>query len=126
MFLATANKSKKLLHLSFIGEVRLEELSQSHDDVVLLMTDLQPGFRLLTDLGRLDSMGADCAPEIARMMEQCDQQGVALIVRVIPNPAKDIGLGILAQFHYPHRPRTITCQSMVEAAEFHVNFPRVK
>ena len=117
MFLATANKSKKLLHLSFIADVRVEELLHSHDDVVTLMTDLPPGFRLLSDLGRLDSMGADCAAEIARIMELCDRQGVALIVRVIPNPAKDIGLGILSQFHYPHRPRTITCQSMVEAAE---------
>jgi hypothetical protein len=117
MFLATVNKSRKLLHLSFIAEVRLEELSQSRDDVAMLMADLPSGFRLLTDLGRLDSMGTDCASEIARMMDLFDRQGVELIIRVIPNPAKDIGLGILSHFHYSHRPRTITCETMAEAAK---------
>jgi anti-anti-sigma regulatory factor len=117
MFLATINKSKRLLHLSFIAKVRVEELAQAHDEVVGLIADLPRGFRLLSDLDRLDSMGADCAAEIARMMEVCDQKGVELIVRVVPDPSKDIGLGILSQFHYPHRPRMITCQSMAEAAE---------
>jgi hypothetical protein len=47
MFLATVNKAKQLLHLSFIAEVRAEELAQGHDEVAMLMNDLQPGFRLL-------------------------------------------------------------------------------
>jgi hypothetical protein len=50
-------------------------------------------------------------------MELCDQKGVALVVRVIPDPTKDVGLGILSRFHYHHRPRSVTCESMVEAAE---------
>jgi len=117
MFLATINKSKQLLHLSFIEEVRVEELVQRHDEVVTLLADLKSGFRLLTDLGRLGSMGVDCAPEIGKIMELCDQKGVALVVRVIPDPTKDVGLGILSGFHYHHRPRSVTCESMVEAAE---------
>lgn len=117
MVLATVNKSKQLLHLSFLGQVRAEDLILRHDDVVALMTDLQPGFRLLTDLDRLESMTADCASEIAKIMNLCDRKGVALVVRVIPDPAKDIGLGILSRFHYSNRPRTVTCRNMVEAAE---------
>ena len=117
MFLVTINKPHQLLHLSFIGEVRAEELIQRHDEVVTLMADLKSGFRLLTDLGRLDSMGVDCAPEIGRIMELCDEKGVALVVRVIPDPTKDVGLAILSRFHYPHRPNSVTCESMVEAAE---------
>ena len=118
MFLASSNKSKKLLHLSFIGNVRVEELVSNHDDVILLMKELPSGFRLLSDLDRLDSMEPDCAIEIAKMMEACDRQGVELIVRVIPNPTKDIGLGILSHFHYPRRPRMVTCETMAEAAGF--------
>lgn len=117
MILATVNKSKQLLYLSFIGEVRVEELVRSREDLVMLLADLEPGFRLLTDLGGLDSMSLDCAPELGKSMELCDQKGVALIVRVVPDPMKDIGLGILSRFHYPHRPRTVTCESMVEAAK---------
>jgi hypothetical protein len=40
MFLATINKSKRLLHLSFIAKVRVEELAQAHDEVVGLIADL--------------------------------------------------------------------------------------
>jgi hypothetical protein len=46
----------------------------------------------------------------------CDQKGVALVVRVVPDPTKDIGFNILSLFHYPHRPPAVTCKTMVEAA----------
>ena len=117
MFLATINKSKQLLHLSFIGQVRVEELAQGRDELIALLADLSPGYRLLADLGRLDSMSVDCAEEIGKVMESCDQQGVKLVVRVIPDPRKDIGLGILSLFHYHRRPRIVTCQNMTEAAK---------
>lgn len=116
MFLATTNRIKQLLHLSFIGEVRAEELIQRHDDVVALIADLKAGFRVLTDLDRLDSMHVDCVDEIGRIMELCDRSGVSLIIRVIPDPTKDIGLGILSRFHHPNRPRSVTCDSLAEAA----------
>jgi hypothetical protein len=41
---------------------------------------------------------------------------VELVVRVIPDPTKDIGLNILSVFHYRHRVRVVTCQTMEEAA----------
>ena len=117
MLLATINKSKQLLHLSYIGEVRAEEVAQSRAELVTLMGDLSPGFRLLTDLGRLESISPDCVHEIGKVMELCDQKGVELIVRVIPDPAKDVGLSILSLFHYHGHPPTVTCQSMVEAVK---------
>ena len=85
--------------------------------MVALLADLEPGFRLLTDLGRLDSIDLSCAAEIGKIMELCDQKGVALVVRVIPDRTKDIGLGILGLFHYPHHPRTVSCETIVEAAK---------
>ena len=117
MILATINKSKQLLHLSFIGQVRVEELASGRADVVALLADLSPGIRLLTDLGRLDSIGVECADEIGKVMELCDEKGVELVVRVIPDPRKDIGLRILTLFHYDPRPRVVTCDNMVEAAK---------
>jgi hypothetical protein len=117
MFLATVNKSKQLLQLSFIGEVRLEELVKSRDELAMLVADLRPGFRLLTDLGRVSSISADCRVEIGKVMELCDQKGVELVIRVIPDPMKDIGFAILSFFHYLRRPPTVTCESMEEAAK---------
>ena len=117
MFLAAINKSKQLLYLSFIGQVRVEELVQSREELVTLVADLTSGFRLLTDLGRLDSISPSCASEIAKVMELCDEKGVELVVRVIPDHTKDIGLNILSFFHHHRRPRTLTCKNMVEAAK---------
>src|SRR5438874_2082154 len=81
MFLATINKPKQLLHLSFIHQVKAEELQQARENVIMLLADLTSGFRLLSDLGRLDSMDVNCAAEIGKMMELCDEKGVALVVR---------------------------------------------
>ena len=117
MFLATINKSKQLLCISFIEKVRVEELTQNHDGVVAMIAELSSGFRVLTDMERLESIGVSCRDEIGKIMELCDQKGVELIVRVIPDPQKDIGLNILSLFHYSRRPRTVTCESMVEAAK---------
>ena len=117
MFLATVNKSKQLLHVSFIDQVRVEELTRGREDVVALLNDLSPGFRLLTDLGRLDSISVDCAPIIGEVMELCDQKGVGLVVRVIPEQRKDIGFNILSLLHSRHRPRSVTCETMVQAAK---------
>ena len=117
MFLATVNKPKQLLYLSYIEQVGVEELEQGREDIATLLADLTTGFRLVTDLSRLDSFGAGCATEIGKFMELCDQKGVGLVVRVVPDPAKDIGLNIISFFHYHHAPRTVTCDNMVEAAK---------
>lgn len=117
MFLATVSKPKQLLWLSFIKKVGAEELEQSLGDIEILLADLSRGFRLVTDLSQLDSMDVNCTAEIGKVMELCEQKGVGLVVRIIPDPAKDIGMNILSLFHYHHHPRTVTCNNMAEAAE---------
>jgi hypothetical protein len=57
-----------------------------------------------------------CSTQIGKEMDLCDQHGVGLVVRVIPDPAKDIGFNLLSIFHYPHHPRMVTCKTMSEAA----------
>jgi hypothetical protein len=117
MFLATINKPKHLLHFSFIQHVGVDELAGARENVITLLAELQIGFRLLTDLGRLESMDVRCAEEIGRMMELCDEKGIGLVVRVIPDQGKDIGFNILSLFHYRHMPSILTCKNMVEAAK---------
>jgi len=41
--------------------------------------------------------------------------GVELVVRVIPDPHKDIGFNILSLFHYRRRVRIVTCPTLEEA-----------
>ncbi len=115
MFLVTSNKHKRLLCFGYIHRVLPGELTQARDDIKALLAELPPGFRLLADFSQLESMDPECAPEIGRAMELLDKSGVGLIVRVIPDPAKDIGMNILTIFHYPHHPRIITCETLAEA-----------
>jgi hypothetical protein len=116
MLLATTNKVKRLLHLSFIGHVRADDLARGREDVAVLLGELPAGFRVLTDFGRLETMDIACAAELGRIMELCDQRGVGMVVRVIPDLRKDIGLNILSEFHYEHSLAGATCASVEEAA----------
>jgi len=116
MFLAMTNKAKRLLYLGYIQKVRTKDLQRGLEELPALLADLPSGFHLLVDLARLESMEPACMKQIGKVMELCDQHGVGLVVRVIPDPAKDIGLNILSIFHYPHHPRTVTCETMSEAA----------
>jgi len=115
MFLAESNKVKRLLHLSYIGHVRKEDLCRSRDEFALLLAELPAGFRLLTDLSHLERMDLACGKEIAWLMEACDHQGISAVARVVPEPEKDIGFKILTAFHYHRQVKVFTCASLEEA-----------
>jgi hypothetical protein len=117
MFLATSNKAKGLLHLSYIEHVDAADLDRGYEDVATLLKDLAAGFSMLVDLGRLESMDTDCVAGLGKIMDLLDQRGLQQVVRVIPDPAKDIGFNILARFHYHHNPRMNNCETMLEAAK---------
>jgi hypothetical protein len=116
MFLATTNKVKRLLHLSYIQRVQGEDLKRGIEEVAALLADMPGGFRLLGDYGRLESMDPASMTEVGKLMELCDRKGVELVVRVIPDPRKDFGMNILSMFHYRSQLRVLTCKTMDEAA----------
>lgn len=117
MFLDMSNQAKRLLFIGYIQRVRPEEIRRECEDVKTLLAGLAPGFRLLVDLSQLELFEPGCEPEIGRLMELIDRAGVELVVRVIPDADKDIGLNILGAFHYPHHPRFVTCCSLAEAMQ---------
>jgi hypothetical protein len=116
MFLATSNKAKRLLCLNYIQHVHPEELERAEAEVKMLLAEMPPGFRLLVDLSRLESMDLESMNVVGRMMEVFDRSQVGMIVRVISDPSKDLGFNIYTIFHYQHRPQVVTCQTMAEAA----------
>jgi anti-anti-sigma regulatory factor len=117
MLLLEVNKVRRLLHVSYIGHVRASDLRQSREELDLLLAELRPGFSLLVDLSHLESMDIACEDEIIRIMESLNRKGVGAVARVIPEPARDIGLNILTAFHYSRRVRVFTCQSLEEGLE---------
>jgi hypothetical protein len=117
MFLATINPAQRLLHLSFIDKVTPAELERGYSGMQALLAQLPGGFELLADLGRLESMDIACGEILGRNMELMERHGLERVVRVIPDPTKDIGLKIIGLFHYSKRIRIITCETMQEAAQ---------
>jgi anti-anti-sigma regulatory factor len=117
VLLVTSNKSKQLLHLSFIGTVRPEDFQNRREDLAGQLAGLSPGFRSLVDLTHLEFMGLDCTRELGRQMELVGKSGVGLVVRVLPDPSKDIGMNILTVFHYPKHLQVVTCRSVTEAVK---------
>lgn len=115
MIEATVEKPANLLKVSYIGRIWPAESRLAAEKIELLLSDLQPGFRLLTDLRSLEAMDLGCVPDIERVMDLCDCKGVIMVVRVIPDPRKDIGLNIMSLFHYSRRVRIVTCETLEEA-----------
>ena len=115
MFQVEADKSKNRLTIHYSQHVGTEEVKRCGERVTALLAELQPGFHLLTDLSGLEAMDFDCARHIKQMMDLCDQKGVSEVVRVIPDPHKDIGFNILSIFHYHRVIRIVTCEKLEDA-----------
>jgi len=115
MFQVEVDKSKNLLKIVYARHAGAEDTKRVVEKIPALLPDLKPGFRLLTDLSGLESMDLDCVPSIERLMDLCDKKGVEMVVRVIPDPHKDIGMNIMSLFHYQRRVRIVTCKTLAEA-----------
>jgi hypothetical protein len=115
MFEAEFDKARNLLTLRYAGRVTAADTRRLVGEMETTLADVQPGFRLLTDLSALEAMELACEPDIERMMDFCNQKGVAMVVRVIPDPHKDIGLNIMSLFHYRKGVRLVTCENISEA-----------
>jgi hypothetical protein len=117
MVLTSINKPKQLIIFTFAGQVDAAQIVEQAKDLPALISELDAGLRVLADLTALESMSVDCAPEIAKTMDLCAERGVKLIVRVIPDPSKDIGFTILSRFHYRNKPRMVVCETLAEAGK---------
>ena len=106
---------RRLLKMSYTQDVGMEEASRCVEAVRTAMADIPPGFRLLTDFTRLESMDTSCSIYMEQIMDLCDKQGVALVVRVVADSQKDIGFNIMSVFHYAREVSIVTCSNLKEA-----------
>lgn len=109
------DQAANLLQLRYSGQVDAAQTQLCAKECEAVVQKLRPGFRLLTDLSQLERMDLACVPHIKRMMDLCNKAGVELVIRVIPDPRKDIGLNIMSLFHYRKRVRIVTCERLEEA-----------
>jgi hypothetical protein len=115
MYSVESDRSKRLLVISAAGRVTKKEAESVALRVREMMKEVTPGFRVLTDFRWLERMDPAAAVPLAEIMDALAEKGVAAVVRVIPDPHKDIGLNILSQFHYGAQIKLATFESLAEA-----------
>jgi len=115
MYSVEPDRSKQLLVISAAGRVTKKEVESVALRVREMMKEITPGFRVLTDFRWLERMDPAAAVPLAEIMDTLAEKAVAAVVRVIPDPHKDIGLNILSQFHYGPQIKLVTFESLAEA-----------
>src|SRR4051812_42865170 len=117
MFQVEVDTPNNLLRLAYAQRVGVEDAIACAAQMEQAVPSLKPGFRLLTDLTALEVMDVACAPYIRAIMDLLDRHGIGVVVRVIPDPSKDIGMNIMSLFHYRRGVRFVTCETLAEAME---------
>jgi anti-anti-sigma regulatory factor len=106
-----------LLVIRYHGLVLAHETEKGLEQIRNGLAKLQSGFRLLADLTELESMDVACAPFIEKAMDLCNEKGASIVVRVIPDSHRDIGLQIMSIFHYRGDVKIVTCETLAQAKE---------
>src|SRR5579859_6813922 len=115
MFEVLVEKATNTLKLSYAGRVEAAEAQRCAQEIQSLLGQLQPGFRFLSDFRALEAMDLGCVPSIEKVMDWCNDAGIKMVVRIIPDRRKDIGLDIMSLFHYRRGVRIVTCDTLEEA-----------
>lgn len=115
MFVVEIDSSRRFVVISVAGHVTVEEARATAQRVREVLVDAKPGFVALADFRWLDSMATGSAEFIAEIMDAFASKKVSAVVRVVPDPHKDIGLNILSQFHYGPEIKLITFETLADA-----------
>jgi len=117
MFVIEADTTNQLLVLSVAGKVTLDESKETVVRIREKLAEMSPGFVALVDFRWLESMSAAAAPFVAEIMDAFVARKVSAVVRVMPDPHRDIGLNILSPFHYGPDVRLMTFQTLADAIQ---------
>jgi hypothetical protein len=115
MFSIEASDAQRLIKISWSGKVDSDEMRRCAEEMGVTVLEMRPGFRLLADMTDLESMDYAGAPYLGSVMDLCMARQVEHVVRVIPDPRKDIGLNIMSYFHYGSKIRVTICESLADA-----------
>jgi len=106
---------RNLLRIRFWGHVTAAKMQNYLATAESHLPQMRAGFTLLTDLRELEEMDLDCVTALTKVMDRMRAGGVGLVVRIVPDPNKDIGLKILSIIHYRRGVRIVTCETLAEA-----------
>jgi anti-anti-sigma regulatory factor len=115
MFSVEADDAERLIKIRWSGKVDSTEMRTCAEQLAGSLAEVRPGFRILTDMTDLESMDPTGARFLGSIMDLCLEKQVGHVVRVLPEPHKDIGFNIMSYFHYGSKVRVTTCQSLTDA-----------
>lgn len=114
-FFFLGDVDRNLIEVRYRGRVSVEDVTAVYERVAELLPKMSKGFTFLADLSEMESMGLDCMAGITKIMDACNAAGIGTVVRIIPDPRKDIGLNILSIIHYRRGVNLLTFQNSAEA-----------
>lgn len=115
MYSVEADREKRLIVINAVGHVTAAEVEEVAARVLELTQDILPGFQALTDFRFLEYMEPAAAHHIATIMDAFAAKKVAVVLRVLTDPRKDIGLNILSNIHYKPEVQIATYEKLAEA-----------
>jgi hypothetical protein len=99
----TVDAALNVITVRFRGLVSPQDMKIAAEQASVPFGQLRRGFTLITDLTDLSTMDLECVPYLTRLMDLSLAAGVGGVARIIPDPDKDIGFGLLSLTHYRGR-----------------------
>ena len=115
MYRVETDPGKRVFVITAAGHVIAPEITAGARELETLLEDAEPGFIVLADFRRLESMKPETAQQIGVVMDQFAKKEVAAVIRIVPDRYKDVGLNILSQIHYPPTVEIATVPTLAEA-----------
>lgn len=117
MYSLSIDKTGNKLVITFKDDFDLGQAEQLYAQLQDNIATLKKGFSMFVDLTSLGHMELSARPCIEKTMDLFNKHGVAKVVRIIPDPKKDIGFNIMSLFHYSDGVSIQTYASYQEAVE---------
>ena len=102
----------------FEGGIDAAQAQEALADLERVLPKGGEGFTLLVDYAAVDTMEPAVEAVVVKTMDFCNARGVTEVLRVLPDPAADLGFDILSREHYSKRVQIHTFRSRQEAQAF--------
>lgn len=101
--------------VEFQGNIDATQAEQFFLDVEKVLPKHAKGFKLLADFSSVETMELEVQRAIKKAMEFFNERGVTEILRVIPDPALEIGFNAMSASRYSKEVKVHTLRSRQEA-----------
>src|SRR5437773_3229947 len=115
MIKVSYNQEHNTVIIEFQGNIDATQAEQFFFDIEKVLPKHGKGFKLLTDFSSVDTMELEVQRAIKKAMEFFNARGVSEILRVIPDPAMEIGFNAMSASRYSKEVKVHTLRSRQEA-----------